>query len=767
MSTSIRNSGWNARSPKMIGVILCVCAIVGAAVWYLLGTRSRPESLKSSHPTTNSAYVDSAVCAACHADVVKTFKKTGMGRSFYTPTTQNVIEDYKRANKYVHQKSGLHYAMTERDGKFYQRRFTLDAGGQETNVVEAQVDYVLGSGNHARTYLHRTKQGKLVELPVSWYVERSGYWNMSPGFDRADQPDLRGSIGPECMFCHNAYLQPNDVPKPGSDETVFPAKMPEGIDCQRCHGPGGAHVAAATQGKATVEEIRSKIVNPAKLSRDRQLEVCMECHMETSARHIPSGIRAYGRDLESFRPGEALGDYKTYFERPKDPKADEFEVAHAGYSLLRSACFRNSQMTCLTCHNPHDVPHGPEATKQYIAVCENCHKGVSHKNVKMTAGSDCLSCHMLKRRTEGSVHIVLTDHYIQRFRPMRDLTAPFPELLLPEERAPVQIFYPKSVPTEREQLLLTVARAGDAGIDGTGKLEAILARQHSKRPEPYVALGKAYAQAGKTNEAVRSFNQALTLSPDDRAALKELSAVLMSSGQTGNAVETLQRASAKYPEDDGFWANLANAYLRQGKLTEMQEALSRAKAINPDRADLFDLEGLAAVQQGDKAGAEQAFLEAIRLEPNLPEPQNNLANLLVGERRLPEAEGYFRRALELNPQYGDAHHGLGLLLILEGKHDEAARELIAAARTASGDAGIHADLADLLSAQGKLGEAATEYRRALAINAALPDANLGLAVALLQQGQQTEALHYLQAASQGSDPEIREHAQGLLRQVLR
>lgn len=489
--------------------------------------------------------------------------------------------------------------------------------------------------------------------------------------------------------------------------------------------------------------------------------------METSARHVPSAIRAYGRELESFRPGEPLGDYKTYFERPKDTKSDDFEVAHAGYQLLRSACFRNTQMTCLTCHNPHDVPHGPEATKQYIAICENCHKGVSHKGVKMTAGSDCLSCHMPKRRTEGSVHIVLTDHYIQRFRPSRNLTAPFPELLLPEDRTPVQIFYPKSAPTEREQLLLAVARAGDAGIDGTGQLQAVLDRQHPSWPEPYVALGKAYGQAGKTNDAIRSFDAALKINPDDRGALREMSAVLLSGGQVDRAVETLQRASAKYPDDDGFWANLANGYFHQGKLTESQEAIRKAMEINPDRADIYDLEGLSAVQRSDKAGAEKSFREAIRLQPNLPEPQNNLANLLMGERRFPEAEGYFRRAVELNSQYGDAHHGLGLLLILQRRNDEATRELMTAAHVAPGDAGIHADLADLLSAQGKLAEAAAEYRQALAINARLPDANLGLAVALLQQGQQTEALRYLQAASQGSDPEISQHAQGLLQQVLR
>ena len=55
--------------------------------------------------------------------------------------------------------------MLERDGKFYQRRHQKGYDGQETNVLEKQIDYVMGSGNHGRTYLHRTSEGKLESCP--------------------------------------------------------------------------------------------------------------------------------------------------------------------------------------------------------------------------------------------------------------------------------------------------------------------------------------------------------------------------------------------------------------------------------------------------------------------------------------------------------------------------------------------------------------------------------------------------------------------------
>ena len=763
----IRKWKFKSRGTAILAIVFSVLIAIGMSL-RLLPKSIRSDELKSSSQSqTTAGYVDPQVCGTCHGKITATYKKTGMARSFYKPTAENVIEDYAKANTFFHKPSQMRYRMIERDGRFFQRRFTVGADGREENVREETVDYVLGSGNHARTYLHRTTQGKLIELPVSWYVEKSGYWNMSPGFDRVDQQDMQGAIGEECMFCHNAYPEWGNASAPNHEFSVFPQKLPEGIDCQRCHGPGAEHVAAAMGGKASVVEIRSKIVNPAKLSRDRQMEVCMECHMETGALHVPNAIRNYDRGPYSFHPGERLGDFKTYFERPKDPKGDEFEVAHAGYQLLRSACFRSSQMTCLTCHNPHDIPRGEEAKKQYIAVCESCHQKVLHKDVAMPRGSDCLSCHMPKRRTEGSVHIVLTDHYIQRVRPSRDLRAAFSEKLQNEDRTPVQIFYPTSMPTTREELLLAVARVNDEGIDGIGQLKSKIDQLRPSWPEPYVALGKAYARVGKTNEAVAMFKEALKLRADDRASLHELASVLLSTGQVSDATDLLQQAVRQYPDDDGFLANLANAYFRQGRLTEAQEAATRTMSINPDRPDVHDLEGLIAVDRQDRSAAEQAFREAIRLRPNLPEPHNNLANLLIGQRRFQEAELQLRTALSLKPDYADAHHGLGLLMILQHKNIEATRELLEAARVAPGDVTVHTDLADLLSAEGKLSDAAAEYRRALALNPAKADANLGLAMILLQQGERNDAVRHLQSAAQSTDPEASQHAQALLGQLFR
>src|SRR5579872_102034 len=106
-----------------------------------------------------AGYVDSKVCAACHQSIWETYQRTGMGRSFYRPRAANQIEDYTKI--YFHQPSAAYYAMVQRDGKYFQRQYQIDYDGKQTNISEAEIDFIVGSGNHSRTYLHRTARNTL------------------------------------------------------------------------------------------------------------------------------------------------------------------------------------------------------------------------------------------------------------------------------------------------------------------------------------------------------------------------------------------------------------------------------------------------------------------------------------------------------------------------------------------------------------------------------------------------------------------------------
>jgi len=118
-----------------------------------------------------------AQCATCHSKIAASFAKTGMARSFSKPAPIEPVRFY-------HQPSETWYAIEQRDGSYYQRRWRIGFDGKDAEVQESRIDYVMGSGNHVRTYLHRTDRGALIELPLAWYSENGGQWAMNPGHDR-------------------------------------------------------------------------------------------------------------------------------------------------------------------------------------------------------------------------------------------------------------------------------------------------------------------------------------------------------------------------------------------------------------------------------------------------------------------------------------------------------------------------------------------------------------------------------------------------------
>lgn len=587
-----------------------------------------------------TGFVADRECTPCHVGLAASFREVAMSQALAAPRPDNVGGPLGEV--FVHEPSGQRYSLFWRDGRLVFRSFVQVGDAAPMHELEIPVDWVLGSGRHAKSYLYRTPGGELYQLPIAWYAE-SGRWGMAPGFDRPDHDGVTRRVRRECLACHAAL----PAYESGGDARWAPQRFPEalgeGIGCQRCHGPGAEHVRRAWAGGRPPEEIREAIVNPARLPRERREEVCYQCHLQPSVT-LP-GIAREGQGDFAFRPGDRLADRRILVEVEEEglPAADRFEINHHAYRLRRSRCFTASggRISCLDCHDPHRRPPPAELAARVRSVCLGCHRTLSTSSpTHADVAADCAACHLPKRRAQDVVHAVMTDHGIVRHPPGRDALAPR------REREPalvgVELYDPPSGSDrgqgELDRALAVVRLAGGASPAGVERLERLLAARAPASAEPWLDL--AYGELGSRRFAAaeRAVAAALRRAPDEPQARE--------------------------------WAALARAGQgdREGAIAQLRALLVGGREPRPEAE--FNLGRLLL----DRGSVDEAILHlqrALDARPNLAAASFHLGRALLGRGETEAGVAALRRALAWDPRHADATVALADFLAARGARTEA------------------------------------------------------------------------------------------------
>ena len=647
-----------------------------------------------------------AVCGNCHRDIAETWAKTGMANSF-APVT--AAEEF-RGLRYRHEASGDEFSFSTLNGLPALKREQTVFGGATGNVLEKAIAFRFGSGEHSRSYFGRDAGGNLVELPVSWYSEAGGIWRMSPGYDVAQHAGFSRKVNPQCLFCHSAY------PEAGATQV-----QAVGIDCQRCHGNGAAHVANPT---------RATIVNPARLGAARRVEVCLQCHLETTNLPLPGEIIRYDRNVFSYQPGEPLSDYALYFDHKQGAGYDEkFEFSSAPYRLFKSACYRANPaaLTCTTCHDPHG---GDRSAAHYATVCKSCHPAERLARLKHPPGQDCVSCHMAQRRPTDAIHVTVTDHLISR-SPQNSL----PQVAVerngnnaPPYRGEVVPYYPRDGAGVRDfELYRALAQVRDQAnlAAGIPELTAAVDSHKATYAGACLALADALRLTGEMGKAAARYRQAIESAPNEWRAHYGLALALRGYDAT-NALRSLERALTLAPGEYLVYDAASGIRAGMGQNAEAMAILRKGLNLLPDSAELRNNLGAALLRAGSLKEAEAEFREAVRLRPELGAMRMNLASLLARTNRTEEANFEFEAAVRLAPDSAEIRSGYGAALAAQTRWGDARRELEAAIRLNPRLANTHNNLGTVLRQLGDEGGARSEFATALQLDPGLEAAKQNL-----------------------------------------
>lgn len=356
-------------------------------------------------------YVGINACKNCHFDKFETYIKTGMGQSFHYATSQKSAANFSKNHVVYDSIKNLYYSPFFKKEQMFILEYRLDGSDTIYKRIE-KINFIIGSGQHTNSHL-MLRNGYIYQAPLTWYTQ-AVKWDFPPGFENGKNSRFERIINDECISCHNSMPETDK-----SSEFKF-LKIGTGIDCERCHGPGELHVNIHKQGKSIKSKsgIDRTIVNPAKLSWERQLDVCQRCHLQGNT------VLKKDKNFLGFKPGMKLSDFYEVYMPDFENKESEFIMASHAQRLQKSRCFiisnqnnTKQKLTCITCHNPHITVKETKA-EQFNNNCKNCHtKGKNcsqNKDFIKKENSNCIKCHMPGSGTNDIPHVQIHDHFIRK-----------------------------------------------------------------------------------------------------------------------------------------------------------------------------------------------------------------------------------------------------------------------------------------------------------------------------------------------------------------
>src|SRR5271157_1952519 len=145
----------------------------------------------------------------------------------------------------------------------------------------------------------------------------------------------------------------------------------------------------------------------------------------------------------------------------------------------------------------------------------------------------------------------------------------------------------------------------------------------------WARMGEAYDLAGRNDEAINAYQQAITLKPDNASYYNNLGNVLAKTGKIDEARAAYSKSAELDPPNAGFaWRNFGISLYQSNRMQEGVEPLKKAVEIDPKNAQAWYLLGACLVasadykQVGDKVevtlkpGTVEAYQKALELDPN-------------------------------------------------------------------------------------------------------------------------------------------------------
>jgi len=218
----------------------------------------------------------------------------------------------------------------------------------------------------------------------------------------------------------------------------------------------------------------------------------------------------------------------------------------------------------------------------------------------------------------------------KKFQGMKEQFAKGVALLDQERAAKAELT--KAKPDEKDALKAKIA---DLSNQAVTTFQDGLKAAPEKDPNIHLfwaRMGEAYDLAGRNDEAINAYQQAIAAKPDNPSYYNNLGNILGRTGKIDEARAAYTKCAELDPPNASMaWRNFGISLYQAGRMVEAIEPLKKATELDPKNAQAWYLLGACMVADpsiyktvGDKIevapkpGTVEAYQKAIELDPNGP-----------------------------------------------------------------------------------------------------------------------------------------------------
>jgi len=174
-----------------------------------------------------------------------------------------------------------------------------------------------------------------------------------------------------------------------------------------------------------------------------------------------------------------------------------------------------------------------------------------------------------------------------------------------------------------------------------------LMKEFPNRSEPVALMGLVQRSLGRTDEALRCWEECLRLDPAYADACKSMGLIALERGEFERVLELCQQALASAPTSPGLHELMAKALMNLGRPEEAIAHLEKDIEISPAASSVYYVLGEAHLRLRQYDQAKQAYQTATEMDPNIKHAYYGLATACarLGERE--EASQNRRRFKDL------------------------------------------------------------------------------------------------------------------------